>query len=58
MGRPSGTEELTYLIDDIDKGLGVASSETADHIGRIPTQENRFSERGSFALRNGAADQA
>jgi hypothetical protein len=54
-------EELAYLIDDIDdidKGLGVASTETADHIGRIPTHENRFNERSSFVLGNGTADQA
>ena len=49
---------ITYLIDNIDKGLGIASSETTDDIGRIPAQEDRFNERGSFALGNGAADQA
>ena len=55
---PGDGGTITYLIDDIDKGLGIASSETTDGIGRIPTQEDRFNERGSFALGNGAADQA
>jgi hypothetical protein len=49
---------VTYLIDDIDKGLDVAPSEAMDHIDCIPTREDRLDKRGSFALDNGAADQA
>jgi hypothetical protein len=45
----------TYLIDNVDKGLGVASS---DQIGRLPDREDDLDKRGSFVLRNGAADQA
>ena len=49
---------ITYLIDDIDKGLDGAPLEEADHIGRVPPREYYLNERGSFALENGAADQA
>jgi hypothetical protein len=52
---PRDGRVITYLVDNVDKGLSVASS---DHIGRVPVREDCLDKRDSFILRNGTADQA
>ena len=49
---------ITYLIDGVDIGLDGAPLEEADHISRVPAREYYLDKRGSFALGDGAADQA
>ena len=53
----AGGGVTTYLVDDIDKGLGVALLETTSQIDRLPAREDCLDKRGSFTLGQGAADQ-
>jgi len=48
---------VTYRIDRVDKGLGVAPSETTDHLGRLPARADCLNERDSFTLASSTADQ-
>ena len=47
----------SHLVDDIDKGLGVALLETIDQTDGLPAREDRLDERCEFTLRVGTADQ-
>ena len=47
----------TYVVDDIDKRLGVVSLKTAGQFDRLPAREDFLDKRGESTLREGAADQ-
>ena len=46
-----------HLVEDIDKGLGVALLETTGQADGLPAREDRLDERCEFTLRVGTADQ-
>ena len=46
-----------YLIDGIDKGLGIAPLETPNHLCRLPARAYCLDKRNSFTLMSDAADQ-
>ena len=46
----------TDLVDDIDKGMGVAPLETTGQINRLPVREDCLDEHCEFTLREGAAE--
>ena len=47
----------SHLVDDIDKGLGIALLETTGQADGLPAREDRLDERCEFTLRVGTADQ-
>ena len=48
---------ITYLVDGVNKGLGVTPSGTTDHFGCLTTQIDCLNEQISFTLVGSATDQ-
>ena len=46
-----------HLVEDIDKGLGIALLETTGQADGLPAREDRLDERCQFTLRVGTVDQ-
>ena len=49
---------ISYLVDNIDKGLNLVTSETSCQIGHLSIREDHFNKGGNLALRDGTVDQA
>ena len=47
-----------YLVDDVDEGLGFASSQASDHFDRFCTQRDCLDKRGKLIPRRRSTDQA